>query len=109
LEENMSVALQNEVLFFNMDHPIGRWRARYQVRQEDLAQRCGLSQQAISAYEAGHRVPRGASLRKLQEVTGLPLEALLFPQEYLAAHPDFLIEPPRQRRPRKRPPEGGTP
>ena len=35
----MSVALPNEVLYFNMDHPLGRWRARYQVSQEELERR----------------------------------------------------------------------
>jgi transcriptional regulator with XRE-family HTH domain len=106
----MSVALPNEVLFFNMDHPLGRWRARYQVSQEELGRRCKLSQKAISAYESGTRVPRGDSLRRLAAETGLPLEALLFPKEFLRDHHDFLMEPPRQRKrgrpPRERPPEG---
>ena len=93
----MSVALRNEVLYCPMDHPLGRWRARYQVSQEELGRRCELSQKAISAYESGTRVPRGDSLLRLQVVTGLPLEALLFPQAFLQAHPNFLTEPPRQR------------
>jgi transcriptional regulator with XRE-family HTH domain len=99
----MAVALPNEVFFPNMDHPIGRWRHRHQVTQAQLAERCGLSQQAIAAYESGHRTPRGASLTKLIEATSIPLEALIFPEAYLRDHPDYLTEPPRQRRPRKRP------
>jgi transcriptional regulator with XRE-family HTH domain len=104
----MAVALPNEVLFFNMDHPIGRWRHRHQVSQEELGRRCQLSQKAISAYESGTRIPRGNSLTKLMRETGLPLEALIFPNEFLRDHPDYLMEPPRQRRRRQRPPEGGT-
>jgi transcriptional regulator with XRE-family HTH domain len=104
----MGVTLQNEVLYFNMDHPIGRWRARHHVSQEELGRRCQLSQKAISAYESGTRIPRGDSLRRLQAETGLPLEALIFPQAFLRDHPDFLMEPPRQRkRRRETPPEEG--
>jgi transcriptional regulator with XRE-family HTH domain len=104
----MSVALQKEVVYVNMDHPIGRWRHLHQVSQEELGRRCQLSQKTISAYESGTRVPRGPSLLRLMEVTGLPLEALIFPDAYLRDHPDFLTEPPRQRKRRQRPPAGGT-
>jgi transcriptional regulator with XRE-family HTH domain len=90
----MAVALQNEVLYVNMDHPLGRWRARHQVSQDELGRRCQLSQKTISAYESGTRVPRGESLTKLRRETGLPLEALIFPVEFLREHPDFLMEPP---------------
>jgi transcriptional regulator with XRE-family HTH domain len=107
----MSAALRDDVLSCNMDHPIGRWRNVFQVSQAELAERCGLSQQSISFYEGG-RVPRGEALRALIRVTGLPLEALVFPEQFLAEHPDFLIEasrqPLRRGRPRKQPPEGET-
>ena len=106
----MSVALPNEVLSVNMNHPLGRWRFRFQVSQEELAQRCHLSQQTISAIEAGRRTPSADALKRLHEVTGLPLEALLYPVQYLAEHPNFLVEPPRERRrgrPRKETPEEG--
>src|SRR5215216_8191243 len=105
----MSVALPNEVLSFNMNHPLGRWRWRQKVSQEELARRCGLSQQTISAIESGSRVPSAEALKILHEVTGIPLEALLYPTRYLEEHPEFEIELPRQRRrgrPRKQPPEG---
>jgi transcriptional regulator with XRE-family HTH domain len=106
----MGVALPNEVLSVNMNHPLGRWRWRHHVSQDELAQRCGLSQQTISAIEAGRRAPSAEAMKSLHEVTGIPLEALLYPTRYLEEHPDFLTEPPRQERrgrPRKRPPEGG--
>jgi transcriptional regulator with XRE-family HTH domain len=75
-----------------MDHPLSRWRAKHGIDQSELAKRCQLSQQAISAYEQGIRVPRGTSLKRLLEVTGLPLEALIFPIEFLQTHPQFLEE-----------------
>jgi transcriptional regulator with XRE-family HTH domain len=103
----MAVALQNEVLYFNMDHPLGRWRARHQISQDALGRRCQLSQKAISAYESGTRIPRSAALTRLVRETGLPLEALIFPEAFLRDHPDFLIEPPRQRKRRPRAPEEG--
>jgi transcriptional regulator with XRE-family HTH domain len=87
-----------------MDHPLGRWRARHQVSQEELGRRCQLSQKTISAYESMTRVPRGESLVRLMQVTGLPLEALIFPEAYLRDHPDFLQDRPRpglKRRPRE--------
>jgi transcriptional regulator with XRE-family HTH domain len=79
------------------DHPLVRWRAKYQVTQEELAQRCQLSQQAISAYESGDRLPRGTSVWKLMQATDLPLEALLFPERFLQDHPHFLREPLQRR------------
>jgi transcriptional regulator with XRE-family HTH domain len=100
----MSVALHNDVLSFNMNHPLGRWRWRHQMSQKTLSERCGLSQQMISAIESGERTPSADALKRLHEVTGLPLEALLYPTEYLQANPDFLTAPPRGRtrgRPRK--------
>jgi len=102
----MAATLQNEVLSCNMDHPLGRWRHRRQMSQDALGKLCGLSQKAISAYESGTRVPRGESLRRLAEVTGLPLEALMFPDAFLQERPNFLMDPPRQRK-RRQPPEGG--
>jgi transcriptional regulator with XRE-family HTH domain len=102
----MSMALQNEVLCVNMDHPIGRWRKRHHISQDELGRRCQLSQKTISAYESGTRVPRGESLMRLMRETSLPLEALIFPGRFLLEHPDFLMEPPRQGR-RPHPPQGG--
>jgi transcriptional regulator with XRE-family HTH domain len=91
----MASVLPHAVVSFSMDHPLGRWRAWHQISQEALAQRCGLSQKAISAYELGTRVPRDQSLKRLVEVTGLPLEALVFPEQFLRDHPDFLMQRPR--------------
>jgi transcriptional regulator with XRE-family HTH domain len=99
----MGATLPNGVLYGAMDHPLTRWRARHQVSQDELGQRCQLSQKTISAYELGTRVPRGESLKRLQAETGLPLGALLFPEEFLQEHPDFLLNrrPPRQGKRRK--------
>lgn len=95
-----------------MDSPLRRWRKSQNVTQGELARRCGVGLSTIAKWEQQFTAPRGERLETLAHITGLSLEALLFPARYLEEHPDFLAtwaeQPPRRgRHPRKRPPEGG--
>jgi transcriptional regulator with XRE-family HTH domain len=72
------------------DHPLKRWRRKHRVTQAELAQRCGMRQGTLARYEAGSRTPLGTALIRLMEVTGLPAEALVLPERFLAQRPDFL-------------------
>jgi transcriptional regulator with XRE-family HTH domain len=89
-----------------MDSPLRRWRRSQGLKQADLAQRCGVTLGTVARWEQQFRVPRGEQLSRLAEVTGLSLEALIFPVEYLQAHPDFLAtwaeQPPSRGRPKRR-------
>jgi transcriptional regulator with XRE-family HTH domain len=91
-----------------MDSPLRRWRKSQNITQAELAKRCGVQLTTVARWEQQFRLPRGEQLARLAEVTGLSLEALLFPQRYLTEHPDFLAtwaeQPPRRGRPRQRPP-----
>lgn len=86
-----------------MDHPLTRWRHQHEKTQVELSQLSGIRQGTLARYESGTRIPRKAHLLTLMQVTGLPLEALIFPDTYLQEHPDFLREPIRQPGLRKRP------
>lgn len=97
----MDYALSIPLEFEAMDSPLFRWRTRYQVSQTALAKRCGVTQQAIALYEADERTPRGDTLAALVRETGLPLEALVFPEQFLQQHPDFLEEPPKPAPPKR--------
>jgi transcriptional regulator with XRE-family HTH domain len=97
-----------------MDSPLRRWRRKYGVTQEELARRCGVSKNTVARWEqaasrAG-RIPSGPHVRQLIEITGLSADALMFPERYLAEHPEILARwaeiPPRRGRPRQQPPEG---
>ena len=43
-------------------------------------------------YEYGYRIPHGWDFAILFKLTGLLAYALLFPEQYLRDHPDFLSE-----------------
>ena len=95
-----------------MDSPLRRWRRSQGMKQAELAQRCGVTLNTVARWEQQFRIPRGEQLAILAEVTGLSLEALLFPARYLQEHPDFLVtwaeQPARHGRPRQQPPECGS-
>jgi transcriptional regulator with XRE-family HTH domain len=105
------------VIFRGMtpDSPLRRWRRSQNMTQEELAKRCGVSHNTASRWEKaqgqGWRTPTGDALLRLLELTQIPLEGLLHPQEYLREHPDYLgawATGPRGRgRPRKQPPREG--
>jgi transcriptional regulator with XRE-family HTH domain len=97
-----------------MDSPLRRWRRSQGLTQAELAERLGVHMSTVAKYEQRFRVPREDELATLAEVTGLSLEAILFPERYLREHPEYLEayaeQPPRRGRyPRQRPPEEGTP
>jgi transcriptional regulator with XRE-family HTH domain len=118
---------RNIVGHMAMDSPMRRWRKSQNVTQTELARRVGVYVSTIAKWEQQFSRPRGEALERLVAVTGLSLEAILFPQRYLEEHPDFLAtwaevpprrgrypeeerrqrqQPPRRGRPSKRPPEG---
>jgi transcriptional regulator with XRE-family HTH domain len=65
-------------------HPLKQWRELNGLSQTQLAAACDLDQTAVSHYELYARTPRGEALRRLQEVTQLPLAALVMPEDFLA-------------------------
>jgi transcriptional regulator with XRE-family HTH domain len=95
-----------------MDSPLRRWRKSQNVTQAELGRRCGVPESTIAKWEQQFSRPRDKRLAKLAEVTGLSLDAILFPERYLEEHPDFLAtwaeQPPRRGRyPRQHQPEEG--
>ena len=60
------------------------------LSQQDVADACGLTQAMISYIEAGKKMPWGGSLDKLRDYTGLPADAFLRWQRFLAEEPNFL-------------------
>jgi transcriptional regulator with XRE-family HTH domain len=82
-------------------HPLRQWRDARGLSQEDLAAATGHSQGMISHIEQYLRVPRGQVLLDLLDHTGLPAEAFIRPERFLADHPRFF-----QTRRRGRPPKG---
>jgi transcriptional regulator with XRE-family HTH domain len=97
------------------DSPLRRWRRSQNMTQKELARRCGVSHNTAARWEKAMdddgRIPTGDALLRLLELTQVPVEGLIHPQEYLQAHPEYLeawATGPRGRgRPRKRPPEEG--
>ena len=76
-------------------HPLTRWRNYHGWTQVELAEASGLSQSHIAAIENYQRIPIRESLERLLDVTGLPTDALVRPERFLAAHPNFLRRPPK--------------
>jgi transcriptional regulator with XRE-family HTH domain len=74
-------------------HPLTRWRNYHGWTQVELAEASGLSQSHIAAIENYQRIPIRDSLERLLDVTGLPTDALVRPERFLAAHPNFLRRP----------------
>ena len=90
--------------FMAMDTPLRRWRRQHGYTQAQLAERCGVTANTIARYEEGRRIPRGAQLDRLIELTRLPTDALVRPARYLQDHPKFLQRwaspvPPHRGRP----------
>ena len=74
-------------------------RARTALTQQQLAERAGVTQQAISAYETGRQDPRLETLIKLLAAAGLEMRIQL---ERLDGHDESLAQfmaslPPQQR------------
>ncbi len=92
-----------------MDTPLRRWRRSQGLKQADLDARLGVPEGSIARWEQTLRIPRKDTLERLADFTGLPVEAIMYPERYLREHPEFLVDfaeqPPRRGR-RKRQPEG---
>jgi transcriptional regulator with XRE-family HTH domain len=71
-------------------HPLRQWRDLHGLSQDELAARVGVGQGMISHIERYFRVPRKSTIIKLQEETGLPTEALMFPERFLAQNPNYF-------------------
>jgi transcriptional regulator with XRE-family HTH domain len=57
--------------------------ARLQLRQEDIARRCGVEQAAVSYWTTGARRPRDAHRVILRDAYDIPLDAWLeAPNDY---------------------------
>jgi transcriptional regulator with XRE-family HTH domain len=109
-----SMTKRNIMGLMAMDSPLRRWRRSQGLTQKQLAERLGVHMSTVAKYEQRFRVPREEELRTLADVTGLSLDAILFPETYLQEHPEFLAEwaelPPRRGRyPEPRPREEGEP
>jgi transcriptional regulator with XRE-family HTH domain len=74
-------------------HPLAQWRKHHGWTQKQLASACGLTQGMVAHIENYRRIPIRESLERLLEVTGLPTDALVRPERFLAEHPDFLQIP----------------
>jgi transcriptional regulator with XRE-family HTH domain len=99
-----------------MDTPLRRWRRSQQLRQEDLDARLGVPKGSIARWEQTLRIPRKETLERVADFTGLPIEAIMYPERFLREHPEFLAtwaeQPPRRGRrkqPKPPPAEGETP
>jgi transcriptional regulator with XRE-family HTH domain len=71
-----------------VDSPLKRRRLRMGLTQEAMADLCGINRRTYEGYEQIHRKPGKTHLQKLIAVTGLPWDALSFPEDYLRNHPE---------------------
>jgi transcriptional regulator with XRE-family HTH domain len=71
-------------------HPLAQWRKRHNMSQAKLAHACGLSASMIAKIEQYDRIPFRDTLERLLSVTALPTDALVRPEKFLEAHPDYL-------------------
>jgi transcriptional regulator with XRE-family HTH domain len=81
-------------------HPLRQWRDQHDLSQDELAQLTGVGQGMISHIERYFRVPRKSTIIKLQAHTGLPTEALMFPERFLEQNPEYF-RPKKGRQPRR--------
>jgi Helix-turn-helix domain len=82
----------------NLLHPLLHWRVEYGVTQQELVERAGVTQGAISHFEQYIRRPLPDALERLRSYTGLPTDAFIRPEQFLREEPNFLR---KYRRPRK--------
>ena len=89
-------------------HPLQQWREAHGLSQGQLSARAGVKQGTISSLEVYRRIALGAVLDRLRRATGLPTDAFVRPEVFLAEHPEFTAslpdpKPIRWGRPRKHP------
>jgi transcriptional regulator with XRE-family HTH domain len=76
-------------------------RAKSGLTQTELAERAGVAQSLISAYERGHRQPTLPTLRRLLAAAGLELRTRLeVPDDQSAAAAEWEAARPRRERDR---------
>jgi transcriptional regulator with XRE-family HTH domain len=80
-------------------HPLLQWRTLYKLKQSDVSTASGVSQGMISKIEGYQRIPLGETLEALLAYTGLPTDAFIRPERFLAEHPDFLAQHLAPRKP----------
>lgn len=57
-------------------------RRLHRLTQRDLAKRLGVTQQAVSNWEAGTRVPRLEMAKRIAALFGVHVDQILFPGEH---------------------------
>ena len=64
--------------------PFAGWLASCGRSLRDIASEVGVTEGAIRFYSRGRSIPKPKTLRKLVTLTGLPVEAFLYPREKVA-------------------------
>jgi len=87
-------------------HPLMRWREAYGLSQGQLAKRASVKPGTISSIEVYRRIALGEVLARLRRATGLPVDAFVCPEVFLAEHPEWSgtlpsAQPIHRGRPRK--------
>jgi transcriptional regulator with XRE-family HTH domain len=75
-----------------IETPLRRWRLVHGLTQEQAGQRFDIPDRVYARYELGLRPPHAKHLAALRKKTNLSYDALFYPAEFLAAHPEFLAE-----------------
>ena len=79
----------------SVENQIRSKRQALGLGQGALAERCGLTRQAISGIEAGHYIPNTAVALRLAKALGCTVEDLFqFPEERLRVEAEFLGDAP---------------
>lgn len=90
-----------------VDTPLRRRRMQMGLTQGELAKRCGIWRNTLARYERADQYPERPQLEALIRETGLSADAILFPEQYLTRHPNFLEQfsdptQPKLGRPRRK-------
>lgn len=63
---------------YSMQNRIKELRAKYNLTQEQLAEKIGISRPALSDIETGKTIPRGQTIIRIANVFGIPAEQIFF-------------------------------
>ena len=61
-----------------MINKIKELRARFNMTQEQLADKAGVSRQTVSSIEKGETVPSGDTMLKIARIFNMPAESIFF-------------------------------
>ena len=78
------------MFIMNIDARIRQFREKLGLTQKDLANRSGLSQQAISRFESGKHTPRSDSLKRIAEALETTVAELYGDPEVPIFDPEML-------------------